>query len=215
MLTPEKIRSIEFQKAGFGGYKINDVDVFLEEVATDFELLLKQKSDLIQKLQILADSIEEYRRSEETVKLAILNAQKTGDKILREAQEKADTIMSECKLNAQELDKTSREQAEKIFEDAKQKSRQILDEATMKANNIIFEAENKAKNIAKDIEKNFNKQLLTYNYIKDEIKRFKENTINSYKEHLNLLDNIKEINQNLENYEITKETAQQDEGENN
>lgn len=215
MLTPEKIRSIELQKVGFGGYKVNDVDVFLEEVATDFELMTKQKNELIQKLQILAENIEDYRNTEETVKLAILNAQKTGDMILKESNEKSQLILDECNSKAEEIEKVSKEKTEKMLDEAKFKARQLLDDATMKANNIINEAENKAKNIARDIDINYNKQLLTYNYIKDEIKKFKSSTINSYKEHLDLINNINDININIEKYELKEQTVNHDKGENN
>ena len=89
MYTAETIREVEFQKMGFSGVKASDVDAFVEDVANDFEALTKQNEELVQKLQVLAESVEEYRKSEDTVKTAILNAHKAADTIISDAETKA------------------------------------------------------------------------------------------------------------------------------
>ena len=45
MKTPEQIRDMEFQKSPMGGYKQSDVELFLEEVASQIEILMKQKAE--------------------------------------------------------------------------------------------------------------------------------------------------------------------------
>ena len=59
MKTPEQIRDMEFQKATMGGYKQSDVELFLEEVASQIEILLRQKQEAERKLQELLTHIEE------------------------------------------------------------------------------------------------------------------------------------------------------------
>ena len=46
MKTPEQIRDMEFQSSPMGGYKKNDVDLFLEEIAAEVESLMKQKLEV-------------------------------------------------------------------------------------------------------------------------------------------------------------------------
>ena len=46
MKTPEQIRNMEFQKSPMGGYKQSDVELFLEEMASEIEILMRQKADL-------------------------------------------------------------------------------------------------------------------------------------------------------------------------
>jgi len=49
------------------------------------------------KMKVLVDKIEEYRASEDAMRLAILSAQKVGKQIEDDAQARADKILSEAK----------------------------------------------------------------------------------------------------------------------
>ena len=200
MYTADIIREVEFQKSGISGVKASEVYTFVDDVADDFEKLTRQNEELIKKLQVLADCVEEYRKSEDTVKTAILTAQKTADGIVSEAEQKAAGVLDEKTKLAEELEKSSNEAAEKLMNDAKTKSREIIDEATMRANKIVSEAEELARKKRSDIDKMVNQQMLTYNYIKDEVKNFKESIINSYKEHLDRLSTGPVSNRMLEVY---------------
>ncbi|MBQ2676630.1 MAG: DivIVA domain-containing protein [Clostridia bacterium] len=198
MLTAEQIRNTEFQKVGFNGYKSSDVDFFLEEVAESLEMATRQNEDLIQKIQILAENIEEYRAAEDSVKSAILNAQKTGDAILREANDKAQAIADEMLADAKQKVQQAEIASQKMIDEATVKSRDMLDEATIKSKEIVVEAEAKAAALVADTEKKLGQQLITYNYIKDEIKNFKETVLDSYKKHIDLIMNTQVVNKNIE-----------------
>lgn len=198
MLTPDQIRTYEFQKAGMSGYKAVDVDYFLEEVANDFAALCDQRDELIQKIQILADNIEEYRATEDSVKSAILNAQKTGDAILRESKQKADDYYNEKISQADRDAAEAKESTEKMVHEATVQAQELVDSATMKAKQILSQAEEKAANIEKDAEKKITKQIITYNYLKDEIEAFKNRVSENIHKQLDLLSQIPRENKNIE-----------------
>lgn len=200
MYTAESIRDVEFQKSGISGVKASEVYNFVDDVANDFEKLTRQNEELIKKLQVLADCVEEYRKSEDTVKTAILTAQKTADNVVSEAEQKAAALLDEKTKLAENLEKSANEAAEKLMNDTQAKSREILDDATMRANRIVAEAEEAAKIKRSEIDKMVNQQLLTYNYIKDEVKNFKESIITAYKEHLDKLTNVPLSSRTLEVY---------------
>lgn len=90
MLTIDEVKNISFRRANLGGYRPEDVEAFIEEVVDTLEQNKKDKIDLVKKLDILAKRIEEYRRDEESVKGALLNAQKVMEATKREAQQDAD-----------------------------------------------------------------------------------------------------------------------------
>lgn len=206
MYTAESIRDVEFQKSGISGVKASEVYNFVDDVANDFEKLTRQNEELIKKLQVLADCIEEYRKSEDTVKTAILTAQKTADNVVSEAEQKAASLIEEKTKLAENLEKSANEAAEKLMNDAQAKSRDILDDATMRASRIVAEAEETAKMKRSEIDKMVNQQLLTYNYIKDEVKNFKESIISAYKEHLDKLTNVPLSSRTLEVYNKNDES---------
>ena len=86
MLTPQQIDEIAFSKATFGGYKMEDVDEFLEPLTEDYVTLYKENALLKSKMRVLVGKLEEYRKNEAGMKDAIVNAQKTCDKMVREAE---------------------------------------------------------------------------------------------------------------------------------
>ncbi len=95
MLTIDEIKNVSFRKAGIGGYKPEDVDAFIDQVLITFEQLRKEKSDLIKKMDILATRVEEYRADEDSVRNAMLSAQRVADSTIKEARAKAARILEE------------------------------------------------------------------------------------------------------------------------
>ena len=90
MLTPDRIKEKTFQTTGRGSYRAEDVDSFLREVSASYEQMFKENTDLIKKISVFAKKIEEYRADEDSLKMALLNAQKLADKIVAEAKETAE-----------------------------------------------------------------------------------------------------------------------------
>ena len=96
-MTPQDIREKTFEKAMFGGYDMAAVQKYQEEVATELANAQKEIAVLKGKMKVLVDKIEEYRASEDAMRLAILSAQKVGKQIEDDAQARADKILSEAK----------------------------------------------------------------------------------------------------------------------
>lgn len=95
MLTIEDIKQVSFRKAGFGGYKPEDVDAFIDQVLITMEQLKKEKSDLVKKMDILATRVEEYRADEDAVRNAMLASQRVADSTIKSAKAKAAQIIEE------------------------------------------------------------------------------------------------------------------------
>lgn len=102
MIKAKDINSQRFEKAAFG-YKQEDVDGFLSEIAADYAQLEKDNEDINAKLQVLADKVREYRKDEEAVKDALLFAQKEGHRVVTEASEKAEEMLRNAKLESDRM----------------------------------------------------------------------------------------------------------------
>ena len=94
MFTPQQIEQISFGKATFGGYDMNDVDEFLEPLTEDYITLYKENALLKSKMRVLVGKLEEYRKNEASMKDAMVNAQKTCDKMIAEAEAKCAEMLS-------------------------------------------------------------------------------------------------------------------------
>jgi cell division initiation protein len=102
MTTAQDIREKTFEKS-FNGYNMGQVDEFLDEMAADFSAMAKENAALKGKMRVLVEKVEEYRQTEDSMRLALLSAQKMSSQIESEAQAKADAILAEAKDSADRL----------------------------------------------------------------------------------------------------------------
>ena len=102
MITPQQIDEVSFSKATFGGYNIEDVDSFLGSLTEDYITLYKENALLKSKMKVLVSKLEEYRSNEASMRDAIVNAQKTCDKMVKEAEAKCTQMLSDANLAAAE-----------------------------------------------------------------------------------------------------------------
>ena len=100
MLTPQDIQDKEFSKAVFGGYDMAAVDDFLEELEKDYTALYKDNAVLKGKIKVLVDKVEEYRSTEDSMRLALSSAQKMADDMMAETQAKCDAMLAEAEKAA-------------------------------------------------------------------------------------------------------------------
>ena len=100
MFTPQQIDQISFGRATFGGYDMQAVDEFLEPLTEDYVTLYKENALLKSKMRVLVGKLEEYRKNEASMKDAIVNAQKTCDKMVKEAEAKCTQMLSDANAAA-------------------------------------------------------------------------------------------------------------------
>ena len=85
MLKPNDIHEASFVKAVFGGYDMQSVDDFLDQVAGDYQTIYTENTNLKQKLRLLVQKLEEYRAKED----ALNQAQVQAAAIIADAERKA------------------------------------------------------------------------------------------------------------------------------
>ena len=102
-MTPQDIRERTFEKAVFGGYDMAGVDDFMEEAASALEAAQRENSTLKAKLKVLVDKIEEYRASEDAMRMTLLSAQKLSNQIEAEARERADKLVGDAQAKSDEI----------------------------------------------------------------------------------------------------------------
>ena len=100
MFTPQQIDQISFGRSTFGGYDMQQVDEFLEPLTEDYVTLYKENALLKSKMRVLVGKLEEYRKNEASMKEAVVNAQKTCDKMVMEAEAKCAKMLQNASATA-------------------------------------------------------------------------------------------------------------------
>ncbi len=102
MISIDDAKNIEFKKS-VRGYSTEEVDRFVSEVVATLEQNKKEKVDLVKKLDILAKRIEQYRKDEENVRGALINAEKVKGSAVKEAELKVSSLLEEAKAEAKRI----------------------------------------------------------------------------------------------------------------
>ena len=222
MLTPERIKEKTFQTAGRGSYRAEDVDGFMYEVAASYEQMYKENTDLIKKISILAKKVEEYRADEESLKMALLNAQKLADKIVAEAKETAanevasvkaetDKLRADAASDAAALELNAKNESEALLTSSKKEAEEILANAKAEAERVVNEANATSKEILGGINRKVTKESLVLEMMQKESTMIKQRLVSMYKEHINLINKLPEIiDEDLDKKEAEEAAASAD-----
>ncbi len=121
MLKPEEIKNITFEQSVFSGYKKEDVDAFLDKVYAEYSRVFKENAELVGKLKVCVNKIEEYREDEKFLKSAIVNAQKLNE-----------TAVQEIAVKKKETEEAARKQADEIITEAKERAAKMIADSNAK-----------------------------------------------------------------------------------
>lgn len=181
------IKEKKFDKS-FNGYKMEEVDDFLQEIVTEFEILKKQNAEQEKKMEVLADKIREYRNDEDAIKEALLGAQKQSSSVLAAAKEKSEKMISDAK-----------EKSEKMIKDAENRvkekdayAKKLVDDANNEKTRIIAECERKSAEIKANMEAEIARLESILAKTRDESNAFKERLLTEYKAHIESINAIPE-----------------------
>lgn len=108
LLTADKIRHITFTPGRGNTYRDTDVDDFVDQCADTVQALTARIDELNQKMEVLADKLVEYRNEEDSIRSALLSAQRLGDSIVREAKQKAELMLDDARIKADKIKENAR-----------------------------------------------------------------------------------------------------------
>ena len=97
-LTPLDIHNKEFSK-GFRGYDEDEVNEFLDQVIKDYEMVIREKKELEERLNEMTERISHFNTIEETLNKSIVIAQEAAEEVKRNAQKEAKLIIKEAEKN--------------------------------------------------------------------------------------------------------------------
>lgn len=126
-LTPLDIHNKEFTRK-FKGYDEDEVNEFLDQVIKDYEIVIRDKKDLAEKVEQLTERLGHFTNIEETLNKSILIAQETAEELKGNATKESKLIIKEAEKNA-----------DRIINEALSKSRRIsMDVEELKKQAKVF-----------------------------------------------------------------------------
>lgn len=127
MLTIDDIKYVSFRKAGIGGYKTDDVDIFIDGVLESFRSLQDKNNAMSKQLDELTKQLEHYKHDEECIRNALVSAQRLSDSSITEAKQKADEILKEASEKAEQALADAQKQVDAKHEDLNRLKKDVAD----------------------------------------------------------------------------------------
>src|SRR5690606_11861467 len=112
-LTPLDIHNKEFTRS-FRGYDEDEVNEFLDQVIKDYEIVIREKKELKERIEQMNERLSHFTNIEETLNKSILIAQETAEELKGNASKESKLIIKEAEKNA-----------DRIINEALSKSRKI------------------------------------------------------------------------------------------
>lgn len=182
MFTVNELKKIKFSKAAMGGYKTQEVDDFLLDITADYSKLLRANEDLESKVRMLTQKLDEYRVEEDSIKSALVSAKQLGDKLLNEANEKADSLLSDAQTKS-----------EKMLSEAKTTSTQLIKDAELRSQLMIDDAKRESAELEENLKNQCLKERKRLDVMKGLVAKFKAEIIESYKQHIEMLKTLPDV----------------------
>ncbi len=96
MLSPHELRKDDFSRS-IRGYSPEEVDEHINYIIEKYTELYRANDELERKLRTALSQIDTFRNDEQSIRTALINAQKASSAIIDEATEKADSIIEASK----------------------------------------------------------------------------------------------------------------------
>ena len=82
------------------GYKVNEVDDFLDELTVSYEKLYKENAQLKANAEELNNDVGQYKNIETTIQNTLVMAQKTADEVQEVAKKQAEQLIKDAQTEA-------------------------------------------------------------------------------------------------------------------
>ena len=212
MISANDLRELSFTEAE-SGYSAEEVNSAINDAASTVEAYERENKELYHKLEVLAAKIEEYRAEEDSIKTALITAQKMADRIKKESKEAAEKLIADSRATADTTVEEANAKADKIVSEARDYSAGLIKQRTEEADKIVAEAEKKsneainssqivaqnildqAKEISDELVQKSQEEKEAYAILNSTLRRnaavFIDNLKNLYSEQLDALNNAK------------------------
>lgn len=135
--SPLQIRSKQFKKVTFGGFKREEVQQYLQNLAQDYTQIKTNNEQLEDKIMQASQQIGEYKNIENTLLKSLSQAQEANKLTIDQGQKEADVLLLEAKMRADALLKDAEFKAKQMVQDAKEVSDRTLHQMNQELSTLM------------------------------------------------------------------------------
>ena len=155
-ISVRDIQEKEFGTQATGGYNIEQVDDFLDEISEQMAALVRENLELNRQIKTLEGDVEAARKQAEAAEArtpdynekgyfqnlqnamreSLIGAQRIADETTEEANRKAQKTVSDAQAQADQITVSAREKADALVSKAQQEADEISAEAKSRVDNL-------------------------------------------------------------------------------
>lgn len=185
MFTAEEIKNVSFSKS-MSGYKTEEVEVFLDKVATDYQNFERIIEDYKAEVAKLQNEIDTAEHSKNSIQSVLLSAQKLAEQIVADAKAQGEAMIKEAEEKVDAINTRGAEAATRFELEAAERKSDL--EATLQK--MVKDAKQEADSITAAANDSVERQQVLFDKLKLEVAAFKAAVTAKYKEHLSILAEI-------------------------
>ncbi|HEY7018604.1 MAG TPA: DivIVA domain-containing protein [Gaiellaceae bacterium] len=116
--TPVEIRHVKLPRTP-GGYRRAPVDHLLEEIASSFETVWRERADHADRVELLEGELTRYRELEGLLRTTLVSAERAAHELRDQANREAETIVTEARAEGRLITREARAEHEHLTTEAR------------------------------------------------------------------------------------------------
>jgi cell division initiation protein len=113
--TPVELRHVKIGRTMFGGYKRQETEQLLEDVADSFEDVWRERGELTDKLEDVEGRFDELKQRETLLASTLVSAERAADDAKETAKRAAEVIIAEAHQEARSVTRSAQGERERLF----------------------------------------------------------------------------------------------------
>ena len=151
-ITALEIKQHEFEKS-FRGYNIEEVDIFLNNIASEWERTSNEAKMLRMQLEIAEKEATKLREVEMSLIKTLQNAESTSNKITEHAQSKANAQLENARIESERIMNEAIAHSEKIKADAEQYAQELISKSKSSSEELLISTKESSEKLRLEAER--------------------------------------------------------------
>lgn len=126
-LTPVEIRHMSPPRAAFRGYRVAETNKLLEDIASSFEDVWRERADLADKVEQLEADLIRFRELETLLRTTLVSAEQASAQMRDQARQEAELILSKAHAEAREIQRRGHAENERLTHESRRVRAQLVE----------------------------------------------------------------------------------------
>ena len=118
-LTPVEIRHVQLRRAFLRGFRRGDVEKLLDEIASSFEEVWRERADLADRLEELETEAAKHREIETLLRSTLVSAERAAQDMKEQARRESDLIVQEAHAEGRRVAREAAAEKRRLEEDTR------------------------------------------------------------------------------------------------